>query len=219
MLKWQLSCLVALLFLIACKKEAVKDSAVDNALAFNYVVVLGNSITYSPPNPAIGWTGDWGMAATRRDSDYVSILRSRFKVKNPNVVVKVKNIIPFEVDAEHYIFDQEMEVLRDSKPDLLMIRIGENVSPDVDQRMFDQRYTALINYFKANNPKLIVLGCGSIWGSVSDNIMMKHPPFVLLNSIVNDGSNFHLDYLLTRGYRATLVIKECATLLICCGRK
>lgn len=34
-------------------------------------LVLGNSITRHAPQPSIGWFGDWGMAASVADSDYV----------------------------------------------------------------------------------------------------------------------------------------------------
>lgn len=197
MMKWQLLWVVAVLFIIACKKEAatVNKSVnaakiIDSTLAFSNVVILGNSITYTAQNPAIGWYGDWGMAATKQDSDYVHLLTKHFQVKNPDVRVQIKNILPFEVDAEHYNFDDELKSLRDSKPDLVIIRIGENIPVNADLDMFDKRYTALINYFKTGNPNVIVLGGGSVWGSVIDDVMVKYPPFILLKSIVNDGSNF-----------------------------
>jgi len=207
MMKWRLLTLALLPLLICCKKQQaletnVKSKPVDSTLTFYNVVILGNSITYSPNNTPIGWFGDWGMAATVQDSDYVHILINHFKVKNPNVQVKVKNIEPFEVDPLHYDLDAELDALKSIKPDLVLIRIGENVSADVDLKMFNERYTALINYFKADNANVIVLSGGSIWGSVVDNVMIKHPPYVLLKSIVNDGSNFSLGLFTDAGVAA-----------------
>jgi hypothetical protein len=34
------------------------------------LVVLGNSITRHPPLASIGWSGDWGMAASAQDKDF-----------------------------------------------------------------------------------------------------------------------------------------------------
>jgi hypothetical protein len=192
MIKWQLLFAIGLLFVIACKKESAKinKDVVDSTLVFKNVVILGNSITYAPQNPAIGWYVDWGMAATKQDSDYVHILTKKFQVKYPKVNVTKKNISPFEIDAQHYDFDAELKSLQDSKPDLVIIRIGENVPADVDLDMFDKRYVALVNYFKVNNPDVIILGGTSVWGSVVDNLMISHAPCVSLKAIVNDGSNF-----------------------------
>ncbi|MFD2864144.1 hypothetical protein ACFSYC_05530 [Mucilaginibacter antarcticus] len=157
---------------------------------FNNVVILGNSITYSPQNPAIGWDGNWGMAATVPDSDYVHILTSRFLSKNPRVNVTAKNISWFEMDAKHYDFDLELKNLRDTKPELVIMRIGENVPPDVDLDMFEMRYVALLNYFRINNPKVVILAGTSVWGSAADSLMINHKPAVSLKKILADSSNF-----------------------------
>lgn len=208
-MKWRLLVVALLPFLVCCKKQdadgtitADKLNTVQRTLTFNTVVILGNSITYAPQHTQIGWYGNWGMAATKQDSDYVHILINYFKVNNPKVLVKIKNIQPFEENPEHYNIDAELKEMRDLKADLVILRIGENVSPAVDLKMFDERYVALINYFKTDNPDVIVLGGGSIWGSAIDNIMIKHPPYVLLKSIVNDGSNFSLGLFADSGVAA-----------------
>lgn len=176
--------------ILSCKKQSKTVS--ESTLPFSNVVILGNSITLTPHNPSIGWYGDWGMAATAIDSDYVHILARNFRSKDPNAKVNIKNIVPFEVDAQHYDFDANLKALKDSKPDLLIIRIGENVPPNTDMQMFNDRYTALINYFKTDNQTLIVLSGGSVWSNNVDDIMKKHPPYVLLESLLDDGSNFSL---------------------------
>ena len=40
----------------------------------NKVLFLGNSITLHGPAPAIGWLGNWGMAASTKDNDYVHLV-------------------------------------------------------------------------------------------------------------------------------------------------
>lgn len=41
------------------------------------VLFVGNSITLHGPRPQIGWTNNWGMAASARERDYVHLLQGR----------------------------------------------------------------------------------------------------------------------------------------------
>lgn len=53
----------AALLALSCVFETRKQDPI--------VLFMGNSIARNKPVPAIGWHGDWGMAATARDKDYV----------------------------------------------------------------------------------------------------------------------------------------------------
>ena len=47
------------------------------------VLFVGNSITLHGPRPQIGWTNNWGMAATARDRDYVHLLQKKIVEVQP----------------------------------------------------------------------------------------------------------------------------------------
>ena len=51
------------------EKESVSIS--DDSGAQFRILFLGNSITRHAPAPGLGWYGDWGMAASARQNDYV----------------------------------------------------------------------------------------------------------------------------------------------------
>lgn len=173
----------------SCRKNNDDD---DNAPAFKKVVILGNSILYSPANTALGWNGNWGMAASAASKDYVHLLTERFKSKDTSCEVNILNIAQFERGFDTYDLDANLKDLRNSKPDLLIIRIGENVAQDVDVAKFDARYTALINYFTSTLPNLKVLAAGSFWQARdrADQVMQKHSAFVALNPLGGDMSNY-----------------------------
>lgn len=45
------------------------------------VLFFGNSITRHGPKESIGWSGDWGMAASCREKDYVHLVISELDKK------------------------------------------------------------------------------------------------------------------------------------------
>jgi hypothetical protein len=176
---------------ISCKKQQSTATATTSTGLSN-ILILGNSITQASANPAIGWNNNWGMAATAADSDYVHRLTVQFVKKNSNCKVTAFNIAAFETSFASYDLDANLKTYRDSKPDLLIIRIGENVQDGFDATTFDTKYAALIAYFKSVNPTLQVYAFGSFWPGKSavDNIMNKYSPFLSLSFLGNDLTNY-----------------------------
>ena len=67
----------------------------------NKILFLGNSITLHGPAPAIGWLGNWGMAASTKDNDYVHLVLkaiSQTAGKEPQSIVA--NIADFEGNSK-----------------------------------------------------------------------------------------------------------------------
>ncbi len=60
------------------------------------VLILGNSITWHPPGPDLNWFGNWGMAATAADKDFLSLLTKKIKENNEQNEVLGRNVYPFE---------------------------------------------------------------------------------------------------------------------------
>jgi hypothetical protein len=186
---------VVFLFLItafvSCKKAAKTKPATISKLAYN-VLVLGNSITYSPANPSIGWSGNWGMAASVADSDYVHLLTARFKSANDSSTLVAKNIADFENNFDTYDLDANLKTYRDAKPDIIILRIGENVTRTADSVLFESKYVGLIKYFTAANSKVKILAAGSVWPDrdMANRVMSRHSAFISLISLQNDLSDF-----------------------------
>ena len=184
--------------LLGCKKGAStpqtdvpipETSAVVES--YSNVVVLGNSITRASPDTSIGWNNNWGMAATRPELDYLHLLTARLKLINPNVVVNSMPTGEFEVAYKTYDYTDYYAAIKASKPDLLILRFGENIVQDSpDLVYFDEKYAALIAYFKDGNPNLKILAAGSFWGNpVADKAMAKYSKFVTLTPLLNDINN------------------------------
>ena len=107
--------------------------------AEHHVLFLGNSITHHAPASTIPgadpfWEGDWGMCASRKDSDYVRRIEARLHLLNPNTTVEEKNIAEYENDFSIDL-DSLIGGLCKGK-DLIVLKIGENVKDE------DGYYTA-----------------------------------------------------------------------------
>ena len=103
---------------------------------YNRVLVVGNALTENDPDPTIGWTGGpWGMAATNRNADYVSLLTEKLKEQNPAVSVQRLRLGEWERTYASKSFPYQTAVTNKvaamwagAKPDLVLISLSENVS-------------------------------------------------------------------------------------------
>jgi hypothetical protein len=122
---------------------------------------FGNSITLDGSAPSIGWAGNWGMAASVQDKDYVHLLTSQIaKAAGGRPEVKVKNIADFERHlTDHKLADELKEELA-FEADVLIIALGENAaSPNTDEAKA-QFETAFANLFterkRRGKPTIVV---------------------------------------------------------------
>ena len=107
--------------LMSCQAEGDVEEKV-----LNKMLIIGNSITYHPPDASIGWDADWGMAASRPELDYVSVLTQSVRKKYPAIEVLRENVYPFERHYDELDWERYSH-LRDFEADLLIVRLGENV--------------------------------------------------------------------------------------------
>jgi hypothetical protein len=96
--------------------------------AIRRILFLGNSITLHGPKADIGWTGNWGMAASSEDKDYVHLVTSALaQHTGSRPQIMVKNIADFERNYANYDVDLHMKEFFAFDPDLVVLAIGENV--------------------------------------------------------------------------------------------
>lgn len=164
---------LGLVLIASCKEEKDKPEEVKSK-PFNNVLILGNSITHHAPAEDVGWLGDWGMAASAKEKDFVHLLTAKFKSEDPAVIVNHKNIGDFETKYWEYDLSA-LDNFNALKPDLVILRIAENVDINMmEQHEFQKHYTALINYFKASNPKVKVMCVAGFWkNQTTENAIKK----------------------------------------------
>ncbi|MDB5732447.1 MAG: hypothetical protein JWQ03_2342 [Variovorax sp.] len=174
-----------------CAEPAAKPAA-------QRVLFLGNSITRHGPKVDIGWTGNFGMAASAAEKDYVHVLTSSLAVSMgalPDVMVE--NIADFERNAEAIDLKARLEKCLAFKPQIVVIAIGENVPQlrtEADKAAFGRRFQKLLETFKVKDgPALFVRGC--FWpDAAKDQVMQKvsleaEATFVDISDLGKDPAN------------------------------
>lgn len=161
------------------------------------IAFVGDSITRHGPAPErLGWTGDWGMAATARDRDYVHRLVALIGGRQ-----KAAGAPQFEVFAEGggrlaglLASAGKLSALH---ADVIVVQMGENDNT-VTEADFFIPYKKVVEILRAANPRARIL-CLGVWnpGSGSpakDDFIKKvcaeeHVAFVNLSAVVFDPAN------------------------------
>lgn len=136
--------------------------------SYRKVLFLGNSITKHGPKADIGWSGNWGMAASAEAKDYVHLVTQALTEKSgaaPEILVK--NIAEFERAHVGYDVAGKMKEAITFAPDLIILAIGENVhalkTPE-EKSQFQSSVTQLLKLMKGDRQPTILVR-SSFWAN------------------------------------------------------
>ena len=137
--------------------------------AVKKVLIAGNSITRHNPKPDIGWYGDWGMAASGADKDYVHILRRELTEYFGAVSMCVVQAAEWEVTdcqyKEEKLTEKYMPAL-EFGADLIIIRLGENVNMEkTNVTELTESLQKLAAFLSGNRENVQVIMTGLFWNS------------------------------------------------------
>ncbi len=168
--------------LFACLMTALATpawaAAPESTPQISKILFLGNSITLHPPLIERGWKGNWGMAASAPDKDYVTLLTSRIRdlTGTPLPLVRVDpsrknadgspnlsdaNVVNIAEILERQYASYDSAKLRaqlDARPDLVVLQFGENVRMDsFDAAKFTACLKQLVGELqKTSNPTIFI---------------------------------------------------------------
>jgi hypothetical protein len=193
---------LAVFFLIAHTAVEAADvprpKPMIGTLAAGKVLYLGNSITLHDPAPAIGWTGNWGMAASAKEKDYVHLLTAEIaKATGVKPEIKVRNIVDFERGYGSFNIEKDLKDELHFHADLVIVAIGENVAELANEEArekFAVAFAKLLSALKQHGQPTIFVR-SSFWPhEVKDGILRKASTdagvtFVDIAKLVRDKSN------------------------------
>jgi len=190
-----------------CQTE-VSGQQMFGSLKADRILFLGNSLTLHGPKAEIGWAGNWGMAASAQDKDYVHLLTAAIVArtggrlvleptpvdgtKSAESVLNIANIL----EREYAIYESaRIRKQLDWKANIVVLQCGENVPPkDFDAKAFHKSLQTLLNDLKeSSNPQIFVTG-NILWGNPGlDEIKRKvceedpvHRTFVDISAYQSD---------------------------------
>lgn len=174
-------CLVARLLLadFALAARAGDGAAAElrvGSLRVGKVLFLGNSITLHGPAPKIGWNGNWGMAASVPEKDYVHVLVDRIaKSAGGKPTVLVKNIADFERGLTDFNLKEGLKEALAFEADLIVIAIGENVAAlatDAAKAKYSAAFSGLLAELKQHGRPTILVR-SQFWANPAKDEIMK----------------------------------------------
>lgn len=179
---------------------AAQEGRLRAGVSAERVLFLGNSITRHGPAPKIGWTGDWGMAASALEKDYVHLTARGLEAlagKKPEI--RFANIADFERNPGAFDLDVRLKAELDFRPTLVILAVGENVpalKSEEDKARFKASLDKLLGAAKTSGagPSVVVRSC--FWADAAkDDILRKAcaeagGSFVDIAALGKDASNY-----------------------------
>lgn len=123
------------------------------------VLFFGNSITRHEPNPSLGWYGDWGMAASSKEKDYVHLVVAELDKKYGKVDYCIAQGAMWEWGYRNTeeVLDEYYSALKEFDADIVVIRIGENITAKKHLEVNCKPYFAKAVDFLAGNAEKVVI--------------------------------------------------------------
>lgn len=140
------------------------------------ILCVGNSILMHGPNDSIGWSGNYGMAATSADKDYYALIQKYAKENFPEQKIKWTRVpaSPFERsidksqsrDYTAQIEDGFGYLVKQKKPDIVIFQFGENTSSDnITSQSFAYALKFAADYCRKFNPECKFIFTTTFWES------------------------------------------------------
>lgn len=124
------------------------------------VLFVGNSITKHAPKPDIGWYGNWGMAASYEEKDYVHVAVSMLRERFGEVDYMLINAADWERNYWDAQVLEQYRAAREFEADVVVIRLGENtwsVRDRLGEIDYAPHFDRMIRYFASKETAKVIV--------------------------------------------------------------
>lgn len=126
--------------------------------AVKKVLFVGNSITLHGSKPSIGWTGNWGMAASAPERDYVHLCVAELEKRFGNVSWCIAQAAVWERGFDDpAVLDTHFGSARAFGADIVIVRIGENTDRKLlAEHDYCAAFAGMVRYFTPAAQRVLV---------------------------------------------------------------
>jgi lysophospholipase L1-like esterase len=129
------------------------------------IAFVGNSITVHDSSPEIrkrlGWTGNWGMAATSLENDYVHRLAARIAQKQNGKAPEISLIGRGGGTLKNVLANADKLAALASHADVVVIQLGENDRSNAEKDFYVP-YRQIVEIAQKANPSVRIV-CTGVW--------------------------------------------------------
>jgi len=160
------------------------------------IMIVGNSITLHAPKADIGWYGNWGMAASAPEKDYVHVFMSLVREKYPDAVECVVQAAVWETTYRNCDYEGNFSEAKSFKPDVILCSLSANI-PDAEfeEESFIKNLKKLHDFLSDGNDNVkIIEGTSFFNNKVKTEALRKYREkygikLVEISDIVEDEEN------------------------------
>lgn len=124
------------------------------------VLFFGNSITRHEPNENIGWMGDWGMAASSKENDYVHLVVKELDKKFGKVDYCIAQgaMWEWEYKTSDAVMNEYYSAAKSFDADIIIIRIGENITAQKHLEVnCKPHFAKAVDFLVGKNAKKVII--------------------------------------------------------------
>ncbi len=139
------------------------------------ILFAGNSITKHAPNEELGWSGNWGMAASSLENDYVHQTVKKLKEHYDSVSYCICQVSEWENNYKNDVIPYDLFFkAREFSADIIVMRCVENCKViEFDEICFEREYKKLIGFLNGSKNAKIILTTSFWHHPKADEIIRK----------------------------------------------
>lgn len=138
------------------------------------IMFVGNSITWHGPNESLGWHGNWGMAASAPEKDYVHLVMQDITKRFPDAVFCIVQAWGWESHYKNCHHDEYFSDAKDFHPDIILSMAADNIpAAEFEHEAFVESINKLNTYLSGGKPDVKIVRTSTFYGGELRNAAIQ----------------------------------------------